>query len=333
MIRMLHLNPVEPATISARTPKGFDMVMDLLYRTAIDEVWPFDLAATLVLEGRTTGQAQTYLVAGTDTVNGKAQVRVPGGDLVDGNGYRMTLVGTVDGVRKVVGVGTLILAGTGIEEVVAADMIDTVDLVLDYDEVCELDVALWQDAAGGTPFDLTAESTSVGAAIYDAQGGSALMPFTVTVLDTNKVGLTLTVDQVNTLPASCWWSLVAGTADGTTTLCNGSVSVVGTITPPLVTSTFNYDYQKPAVVTAPAAGQIMHCNLTQDRVLVAKLDNDSTDRTATLRLVRVGDQIVIGATTWSITDVAEEAGDFAFEVLPIQQAAVTGVNPVTFQRP
>jgi hypothetical protein len=193
MIRMLHLNPVEPATISARTPKGFDMVMDLLYRTAIDEVWPFDLAATLVLEGRTTGQAQTYLVAGTDTVNGKAQVRVPGGDLVDGNGYRMTLVGTVDGVRKVVGVGTLILAGTGIEEVVAADMIDTVDLVLDYDEVCELDVALWQDAAGGTPFDLTAESTSVGAAIYDAQGGSALMPFTVTVLDTNKVQLSLTV--------------------------------------------------------------------------------------------------------------------------------------------
>jgi hypothetical protein len=333
MLRTIALNPVEPAVFSARTPKGFDLVMDLLYRTAVDTIYPNDLAATLVLEGRTTNQTKTYIVPATDAVNGKARVRVPGGDLVDDNGYRMTLVGTVDNVRTVVGVGTLILAGTGVEEVVAADVIDTVNLTLDYDEACELDVALWQDAAGGTPFDLTDQNTSVGAAIYDKQGGSALMPFTITVLASNKVGLRLTADQVNALPASCWWSLNAGTSAGTTELCNGTVAIVGTITPPLTIVTYNYDYQKPATVSAPAAGQAVQCNLTQNLLLVAKFDNDAVDRTDTLRLVRVGDEIVLGTTVWSVTDTTEESADFVFEVLPIQQAVASGVNPITFQRP
>lgn len=333
MIRTLNLNPVEPAQFSARTPKGMDLVMDLLIRDAADQVWNRDLAATLVLEGRTDGQSISYLVPATDAVNGKARVRVPGGDLQDTNGYRMTLVGTVDGVRKIVGVGTLILAGTGIEEVIAADVIDTVDLTLDYDEACELDVAVWHDAAGGSPYDLTDENTTLGATIFDQQGGTAIETFTVAVIDENKVGLSLTVEQVNALPASCWWALVAGTVDGVTTLCQGSVTIVGTITPPLTVETFNFNYLKPATADDPTTGQLVHSNITQGTLKVAKIDSDSVDRTSTLRLIQVGDTITVDVTTWAVQSMAELPAYFAFGVLPVAQAAVTGVTPVTFARP
>ena len=38
---------------------GFDMVMDLVYRTAANGTVGFDLAGALVLEVRTSGQSQT----------------------------------------------------------------------------------------------------------------------------------------------------------------------------------------------------------------------------------------------------------------------------------
>lgn len=223
MIRTLHLNPVEPALLSARSPMGFDLTLDLIYRTAVDQVVGFDLAATLVLEGRTTGQSKTYIAPASDLVNGKARVFVPGGDLQDRNGYRMTLVGTVDGVRKVVGVGTLILSGTGVQEVTAADVIDTVPLLLMRGQAADLTVNLWQDAGKTTEYAIG--SSTVAAAIYASQGGAVLVPFTLDVVDNNTVHLSLTSVQVDALPDSGWWTLVVSSGTGSTTLAEGPVTV------------------------------------------------------------------------------------------------------------
>jgi len=43
----------------------------------------------------------------------------------------------------------------------------------------------------------------------------------------NVIRLSLTSAQVDALPASCWWTLTAGTATGVTTLCQGTVTITG----------------------------------------------------------------------------------------------------------
>ena len=61
-------------------------------------------------------------------------------------------------------------------------------------------------------------------------------------------------------------------------------------------------------MTAPSA--------QPNTLLVAKLDNDGTDRTAMLQLVTTGDQIQIGVTIWTVTTFfAEQGGWFTFDVL------------------
>ena len=223
MIRTLHLNPVEAAPLSARSPMGFDMVMDLVYRTAANKTVGFDLAGALVLEGRTSGRSQTYLAPASDVVNGKARVFVPGGDLQDSNGYRMTLVGTVDGARRVIATGTLVLSGSGTEAVTAADVIDTVPLLLTRGQAADLTVNLWQDAGKTTEYGIG--SSTVSAAVYATQGGLVLVPFTVAVIDNNTVNLSLASMEVDALPDSCWWSLAVSSGGGVTTLAEGPVTV------------------------------------------------------------------------------------------------------------
>jgi hypothetical protein len=333
-MRLVHLNPIEPGLISGRATTGYDCVIDIIYRNATDQAYGSDLAATLVLTGRTSPQSVSYVVPATDLVNGKARVVIPGSDLTDPNGYAMTLVGTLDGKRKVLATGMLILSEEGIPNLDLADTIDTVDLTLDYDEDCALDVTLWEDAAGGSPYDLTDEATSVLAAVYTGKGGARLLPFTVTVTGENSVALSLTADQVNTLPAACWWNMQVARLGGTTVVAEGNVNVTGTITPPLTTSVFNYDYQKPATFADPISGQVVQGTNTMNHLQVHRTDNDAIDRSATLALVEAGDTIAIGAVTWTVGAASLNAGGwYVFEVLPIQQAVVSGVTPVTFARP
>jgi hypothetical protein len=292
------------------------------------------MAASLVLTGRTTERSISYIVPATDTINGKARVVIPGTDLQDPNGYDMTLVGSIKGGRSVLATGVLVLSEIGIPDLDIVDIIDTVDISLNYDEVCELDVTLWQDTSSGIPYDLTANSTTVQASIQDVKGGGVLVPFTVLVLDVNKVRISLTVDQVNTLPASCWWSLVAGLPTGSTTLCEGTVTVTGTITPSLPTTTFSYNYQKPAGDADPTSGQLVHSSLTQGTLKLAKVTANAIDASPVLRLLRAGDQVTVGATTWSLRrDPFDMTGWYELDVLPLVQDAITGVTPVTVQRP
>jgi hypothetical protein len=184
-----------------------------------------DLASQLQLTGRSTARTSTYFLPATDIANGRARARIPGADITDINGYRLRLVGTVNGDAALLAVGTVMpIAAAGLEAV-PDDIIDTVDLTLTRGQVAQVSVKLWDDAGGSDPFDLVDEGTSVTSSIYESHGGAALTPFAVTVVASNEVLLTLEIVQVDALPDLCWWSLVASNAVGAHTLCEGSVTV------------------------------------------------------------------------------------------------------------
>jgi hypothetical protein len=330
--RSVVINPVEPSPLSFRMPLGMDTRLVVTFFDQNGLPHGSDLGAQLQLTGRTSASTTTYLVPAIDVANGRARATIPGGDLDDPNGWRLRLVGTLNGEAALLATGTVMpLASAGLEAI-PEDVIDTIDLTFNYDEVVELDVTLWADAGKDSPYDLTSALTTLTASVFDVKGGTMIVPFSVTVLDVNKVKLSLTVDQINALPASCWWTMVASTDAGATTLCEGSVTITGTITPPLITTTVNYDYQKPNT-GSPATGQIIHGSFTQNLLQVAKVTSDAADFSATLVLVEPGDTILIGVTTWTVSAIVQQAGWFEFTVLPIQQAAPTGVTPVTFSRP
>lgn len=223
MIRTVHLNDIEPALMSMRSPLGFDLVLDLDYRNADDTKLSTDLAATLVLQGRSTnGVALTYLAAAIDVVNGKARVLVPGGDLTDVNGYQATLIGTVGGARQVIGYGVLALTGSGASEIASADIIDTIDLRLAYGVDAVIIVALWHDVGKTSPIDLSV--VTLTATVLSQAGGVPLASFGVTTID-NRATLTMLAATVATLPAACWWTLAASNAAGVQTLAQGNVTI------------------------------------------------------------------------------------------------------------
>jgi len=66
---------------------------------------------------------------------------------------------------------------------------------------------------------------TVTANIRSSPTGGVLQPFTVEVASANSVVLTLTAEQVDSLPATAWWSLVVTSSLGSTTLAQGDVSV------------------------------------------------------------------------------------------------------------
>ena len=330
--RTLVLNPVEPAPISFKLPTGIETWVNVALLRQTGAPYAMDTASQLYLTSRSDRRVLRYPMLSVDPINGQARAVIPAGDIRDENGYNVQIIGTVDAEPRLIAKGSASVTVTEALGILPTDMIDTVDLAFDYDEDVTLDVTVWKDAGKGSPYDLTQEVTTISATIYDKKGGGILSGFAVTVLAANKVQLSLTAEQVNRLPATCWWALMASTAAGLVTLCEGSVAVTGTITPPLPTSIFNYDYQKPNTGD-PGPGQIIHATYVQDELKVAKLDNDGVDRTDILKLVRTGDTISIGVTAWTVTEFYSEASAyFTFEVAPIQQAVVTGVNPVTFAR-
>lgn len=328
--KVVTLNTIEPAPLSFRAPMGIETKLDVTFYDQNGAAHTQDLAAQLQLTARSADRTATYLMPSTDVVNGKARAVIPAHSITDPNGYRLRLVGTLDGEAALLAMGVLTpVAGAG-PDALPQDVIDRINLAFERNEAGELDIRLWDDTGKTDPFDLT--TATITASIFASAGGPVLAPFSVTVTGTNTLRLSLTVEQVNGLPDQCWWSLSASAFSGLTTLAEGNVTVTGTVTPPLVTSVLNYDYQKPDNAD-PVSGQIVHGSFTQSTLKVSKTDSDAADVSATLALLVPGDQIIAGVTTWSVQRARDMVGWYEFDVLPIQQAAVTGVTPVTFTRP
>lgn len=228
VLRTIALNPIEPAPMSLRVPAKVPLTIDFQYLTADGMSVGVDVAAQLQVTARTSGQTDVYPVPATDIVNGKARASIAKDVLQDINGYRVRLVGTVKGEAQLIALGTLrITDAAGIEET-PEDIIDDVSLEMAYNFDAAISVRLWQDAGKTTPFDLT--TATISAAIYSSrdQTAVALANFTVTpTAIPGEVVLQLPYAVVNTLPSGCWWSLRASTAAGTTTLCQGTVTITG----------------------------------------------------------------------------------------------------------
>jgi hypothetical protein len=224
--KLVVVNPVEPSPLSFRAPLGVSTRLDVTYLTPAGNAISSDLAAQLQLTGRSSARTISYFMPATDIANGRARTNIPGGDLTDINGYRLVLVGTVNSEPAVLATGSVMpIASAGFEPI-PADLIDTIDLVLTRGRVAQVGVKLWDDVGGSDPFDLADEGTSVTSSIYASYGGEMLVPFTVTVVASNEVLLTLEIAQVDALPDLCWWSLVASNASGANTLCEGKVTVM-----------------------------------------------------------------------------------------------------------
>lgn len=228
--RTIAINPVEAEQMSMRVPSGMPLTLDLQYLDMNGRPLTNDVGAQLQLSARTTSAMNVYPAPATDIVNGKARVVIGGDVLNDINGYRIRLAGTYKGEPMLLALGTLrIVEAAGIEAI-PSDVIDTIPLTLAYNFDCGVDIHLWQDAGKGTPFDLS--TATISAAIYPAQANpTILVPFTVSTVGPGHVLLQLTQAQVNLLPNPCWWSLRASSAAGVTTLCEGEVTMTGTVGP------------------------------------------------------------------------------------------------------
>jgi len=325
------LSQHEPAPLSFRLPLGMDTQLILTFYQQDGNVSDTDLASQLQLTGRSTGRTAVYPLPATDVVNGRATAYIPGDDLSDPNGWRLRLLGTVNGEPMLLAVGSVMpIAASGFMDT-PADVIDQINLTFDYNQPVELDVSVWKDTTKGAEYDLA--TTQIVARLYDMKGGQIIMPFTVTVVDANTVRLSLTADQVNVLPASCWWDMTASTTGGATTIAQGAVSIAGTVIPPLSTTTATWDYQKPPTSVNPISGQIIHSNIEQNLLKVSIYSTLSVNMDPTLSLLRLGDEIVIGGTTWTVDVLRLFNSWYEIKVSPVAQDAVSGVTPVTFRRP
>jgi hypothetical protein len=332
--RVCQINPVEPEFLSFRLSSGIETKIDFFFKKQNGAPHGEDLVAQLQLTSRTRDTTEYYSVPATDVVNGRARATIPAQMTYDPNGWRLRLTGTVDTEPRVLAYGVVTaVAGAG-PQVEPQDVIDTIPLSFQRDEEVNLNVTLWADASKSAIYDLTAKGTTINAYVFGVQGGPVLVPFTTTALSSNVVNLYLTADQVNNLPDACWWSLIASTGAGTTTLCEGPVAVSGVVKPPFTDVIANYDYHKQDALVAPATGQIIHANYALDVIRMHIFDADGTDRSATINDLMVGDQILIELTTWSITSLEKAGADWwAIYVAPAQQAVPGGLQPVTFRRP
>lgn len=225
--RTIALNPIEPAPMSLRAPANVQLIIDFQYLTADGKSISVDVAAQLQVTSRTKNTTDVYPVPATDVVNGKARVAIGKDTLTDMNGYRLRLVGTVNGEAQLIALGTLrITEAAGIEPT-PEDIIDDVPITISYNFDASINIRLWQDAGKTTPFNLS--SATISAAVYpDSKSNAPLAAFTVTQTALpGEVILSLPYTVVNTLPSLCWWSLRASTAAGVTTLAQGSVTITG----------------------------------------------------------------------------------------------------------
>lgn len=230
--RTIAMNPVEPAPMSLRIPNGVPLTLDIQYLDVQGRPLTEDLAAQLQVTSRTRGNTDFYAVPATDIINGKARLTIAENILKDMNGYRIRLAGTWKGEAALIALGTIRIVEAAGLQATPEDVIDDVPLYLAYNFDAGISIRLWQDAAKSAPFNL--DTATVTAAIYATRTETTpLVAFTVTrTAIPGEVMLGLTHDQVNALPAGCWWSLRASTAGGVITLCQGTVTITGVRPPP-----------------------------------------------------------------------------------------------------
>jgi hypothetical protein len=89
----------------------------------------------------------------------------------------------------------------------------------------------------------------------------------------------------------------------------------------------------PATNDDPIAGQIIQPDVIQNILKVSIYDHDGASQAAMLALVLPSDTITIDVTTWTIVAAHSKVDWYEFLVLPVAQAAVSGVVAVTFARP
>lgn len=223
--RAIYINTVEPARLAFRAPSGMETLLEVTFHDQDGSTASIDYLPQLELVGRSSnGEKSFYSMPATDVANGKARAVIPAGALTDPNGYRINLYGTVESIPTLLATGLLDLLAAAGALASPPDVIDRIDIELSRGSPTELVVTLWVDTAKTIPFDLA--SVTVGANVYDVQGGRVLMPFTVASVSGNRVTISLTAGQVDALPASCWWSLTVSDVSGVTTLCEGTVTVL-----------------------------------------------------------------------------------------------------------
>ena len=221
--RNVYLNTVEPEYLAFRISQGVDTKVDFHFKRQNGAVLNSDVVAQLQVTSRSRGTTEYYSCPAIDVVNGIARAVIPAGLGHDPNGYNLRLTGTVDQEPRVLAYGVMTaIAGAG-PQVEAQDVIDSIDLNLFYGQPTTVTVTLWQDAGKSAPYDLTAKT--VTANIRASPTGGVLQPFTVASISANAVTIALTAEQVDSLPASAWWSLVVTSSLGSTTLAQGDVSV------------------------------------------------------------------------------------------------------------
>lgn len=224
--RTIYINRIQPEPLSFAVPAGLEAKVDVNFRDQSGDPYGSDLLAQLQLTSRSQNISKNYPMPATDVVNGKARAVIPAGDIVDMNGYRLRLFGTLGGEGWLLATGVVSpIAGAGPEAVPPA-VIQQVPIVLTRGQPAIIDIRLWDDL-GSDPFDLSSATLTAG--IYTVQGGDLLVPFTVTQTAENAVQLTLTADQVNALPDTGYWNLQIGQVSGVTTLVEGPVTVIGTV--------------------------------------------------------------------------------------------------------
>jgi len=231
--RTIFVNAIEPQLCSMRVPAGMDCNVDLWFKRQDGSAYGIDVDAQLSLTTRSDGNTQFFSFAATDIVNGKARATIPASSLQDPNGARLRIAGTVDGEAVLLATGTLIpIDFAGVMEQ-PPDVIDSVPLSLSRATTTStaFTVRLWDDASKTDPYDLG--TATIAATVVTVDRTALLATFAVTAIDSNSVQISLTPAQVAALPDSCWWLLTIGSGGGSTTLCQGPVTVTGTQLLPL----------------------------------------------------------------------------------------------------
>ena len=231
--RVITINRLEPQPCSLRVPAGMDTKLDLYFKRQDGSPYPIDVDAQLSLTTRSDNVTSYFSFAATDIVNGKARATIPASSLQDPNGARLRIAGTVDGEAVLLATGTLIpIDFAGVMEQ-PPDVIDSVPLSLSRATTTNtaFTIKLWDDAGKTDPYDLS--TATIAAKVVSTDRTALLATFAVVQTDVNVVQISLTPAQVAALPDSCWWLLTIGSGGGSTTLCQGPVTVTGTQLLPL----------------------------------------------------------------------------------------------------
>lgn len=222
--RTVVISAIEPTMLSLRAPASMETWVAVNFLNQNGSPYSLDPAAQLQLTSRSDNRSTTYAMPTTDRVNGKARAVIPAGDLTDMNGYRLRLFGTVDQQPMLLAIGSVQLIASAGPDAMPEDVIDTINLAFSRGYAGLVDIKLWQDAAKANPFDVA--SVTLVARIFDQLGGSILTDFTITQTGYNEIQLSLTDTQTSALPDKSWWTLVASTSAGATTLVQGEVTAI-----------------------------------------------------------------------------------------------------------